>query len=53
MPRQQRVERTVIGVCPECGSDIDAGRTLISYERQGERARYADCRNCRTVVHPA
>lgn len=52
MPRKESIDRSVIGVCPECGSDIPAGRTLISYQRRGEKAYYADCGACRTVVHP-
>jgi len=52
MPDDDRIGQSVVGTCPECGSDIPAERTLISYRRRGEAARYADCRACRTVVRP-
>ncbi len=45
--------RRVLGHCPDCGSAIPAGRALIEYETAtGRPAVYAECPDCRDVVHP-
>jgi hypothetical protein len=46
--------RHVLGLCPGCGSAIPGRRLLIEYETSdGRPAMYAECPDCRDVVHPA
>lgn len=47
-----RTSRT--GVCPVCGTDLVPWDVLIEYERpDGEPASYAECPDCRSIVHPS
>ena len=42
-----------IGVCPECRATLTTVDVLIEYETvEGDRAVWADCPDCRTVVDP-
>lgn len=41
-----------LGRCPVCRSEIPQYRVLIEYERNDERAAYAECPGCRDVVRP-
>jgi hypothetical protein len=46
--------RRSLGSCPDCGSAIPARRVLIEYETaDGRPAMYAECPDCRDIVHPA
>ena len=46
--------RHVPGQCPDCGSAIPTRRVLIEYETaDGRPAMYAECPDCREIVHPA
>ena len=47
------VNRPTLGSCPHCDSSIPDHRLLIEYDTASGRSRYADCPNCRQVVHPA
>ena len=42
-----------LGHCPECGTEIARGFLLIEYESGGRPARFAECPDCRNVVHPS
>lgn len=41
-----------LGVCPHCGASIPDRQALIEYERDDDRAVYAECPDCTAVVHP-
>jgi hypothetical protein len=41
-----------LGVCPNCGNDIPSGYLLIEYETENGRAQFAECPDCREIVHP-
>jgi hypothetical protein len=46
-------ETEPLGVCPECGADIDHVQILIEYEQEdGETGRFAECFACNEVVRP-
>jgi len=45
-------QREVLGDCPDCTATIPRGALLISYERDGWPAMYAECPDCGRVVHP-
>ncbi|MFB6299361.1 MAG: hypothetical protein ABEH65_03800 [Halobacteriales archaeon] len=42
-----------LGTCPRCEASIPPGHTLIEYETTEGSAVYAECPDCRDVVHPA
>jgi len=42
-----------LGYCPECGNEIARDFLLIEYESGGRPARFAECPDCRNVVHPS
>jgi hypothetical protein len=42
-----------LGTCPDCGTPIPTTRVLIEYQRNDGPAVYAECPDCREVVHPA
>ncbi|WP_232702099.1 phage terminase large subunit family protein [Halobacterium wangiae] len=44
--------QTVLGDCPHCATTIPKGALLVSYERDGWPAMYAECPDCGDVVHP-
>jgi hydrogenase maturation factor HypF (carbamoyltransferase family) len=45
--------RGSVGVCPDCGTEIRPGWTLIEYERSdGTMDRFAECGECASVVTP-
>ncbi|WP_436922899.1 DUF7837 family putative zinc-binding protein [Halosimplex amylolyticum] len=42
-----------LGVCPVCDEDLLARHVLIRYETEsGDREAWAECPDCRGVVHP-
>lgn len=43
---------STLGACPVCGTKIPAGLLLIEYERNEDRAMYAECPACEEPVHP-
>ncbi|WP_192498284.1 DUF7837 family putative zinc-binding protein [Halorussus halophilus] len=45
--------RTTLGDCPNCGGTITRAYLLIEYESAGQPAKFAECPNCRDVVHPS
>jgi len=47
------IQRYALGVCPECRADILSTAVLIEYETTDGPALYAECPDCRRVVHPA
>jgi hypothetical protein len=47
------IHESTLGVCPRCDSQIPAQGLLIEYETVDGSAMYAECPNCRDVVHPA
>jgi predicted RNA-binding Zn-ribbon protein involved in translation (DUF1610 family) len=44
---------TTLGDCPACDAVIPRVALLISYERDGWPAMFAECPECGEVVHPA
>lgn len=44
--------RSHIGRCPHCETDIPRNRLLIEYETAQGVACYAECPACEEVVHP-
>lgn len=42
----------VLGDCPDCETTITRGGLLVTYERDGWPAVYAECPDCGNVVHP-
>lgn len=43
----------ILGSCPDCGANITVGYELITYETPDGVRRYAECPDCRDVVHPS
>jgi hypothetical protein len=41
-----------LGRCPSCESPIPQRRLLIEYETADGQAMFAECPDCRDVVHP-
>ncbi|WP_164471640.1 DUF7837 family putative zinc-binding protein [Halosimplex salinum] len=41
-----------LGSCTECGTSLFDVDVLVAYETDDEREYYAECPDCRTVVHP-
>jgi RNA polymerase-binding transcription factor DksA len=42
-----------LGICPECGAEIQAFQLLIEYEQEnGTRGRFAECLSCDAVIRP-
>jgi len=41
-----------LGVCPFCGSTLDAGSILLEYESNGTERVFAECYTCNEPVHP-
>lgn len=42
-----------LGLCPDCGTEIATYNVLIEYETDdGQPALWAECPECREVVHP-
>ncbi len=46
-------ESAPLGMCPNCGSDITRGYLLIEYDTEEGAERFAECPDCREIVHPA
>lgn len=44
---------TTLGTCPNCGEPIARDYLLIEYESDGRPAEFAECPDCRRVVHPS
>ncbi len=42
-----------LGICPHCDAAIPTTRVLIEYETGDGTSTYAECPECRDVVHPA
>lgn len=44
---------TILGLCPECRTEIVTYNVLIEYETEdGNQATWAECPGCGKVVHP-
>ncbi|MFC4438542.1 hypothetical protein ACFO3C_12760 [Halostagnicola sp. GCM10023398] len=41
-----------LGTCPACAATITAVDVLVEYDVNGQPAVWADCPDCREVVHP-
>lgn len=44
-------EQSALGTCPVCKTKIRAGLLLIEYEKDDDRAVYAECPSCEEPVH--
>ncbi|WP_168215962.1 DUF7837 family putative zinc-binding protein [Halorussus ruber] len=44
---------STLGSCPNCGGAITREYVLIEYESKGRPAQFAECPDCRDVVHPS
>lgn len=44
---------STLGACPSCKADIPRFNLLIEYETADGAAMYAECPECRDVVHPS
>ncbi|WP_440991933.1 DUF7837 family putative zinc-binding protein [Haloarchaeobius baliensis] len=51
-PEFDRPDRQKVGDCPHCGTRLGRGDVLISYIEDERRRHWADCPDCREVVHP-
>lgn len=51
-PAPMATNDSTLGACPVCGTKIPAGLLLIEYERNEDRAMYAECPACEEPVHP-
>lgn len=40
-----------LGTCPVCDAEVAERDILIEYEADGRPAAYAECPNCREVIH--
>lgn len=40
------------GACPGCGTELHPAHVIITYERHGQPAAYAECPGCRAIVRP-
>ncbi|WP_458187160.1 DUF7837 family putative zinc-binding protein [Haladaptatus sp. NG-WS-4] len=45
-------EPASLGMCPDCESDIPRGYVLIEYGTENGKERFAECPDCREIVHP-
>jgi len=46
-------ETEPLGVCPDCGAEIQPFHLLVEYEKDdGTRGRFAECEQCSEVVTP-
>jgi len=46
-------DSSTLGQCPNCGTEIPTHSVLIEYESEdGQPALWAECPECREVVHP-
>ncbi|WP_168216066.1 DUF7837 family putative zinc-binding protein [Halorussus marinus] len=45
--------RQPFGQCPNCHGSITRDYVLIEYESEGRPAAFAECPDCRDVVHPS
>lgn len=46
-------DQATIGVCPDCGREIQPVHTIIEYEKNdGETGAFAECPECNDVVEP-
>jgi hypothetical protein len=45
-------EGSTLGACPVCWTEIPEGLLLIEYEKDGDRAVYAECPSCEKPVNP-
>ncbi|WP_435153912.1 hypothetical protein [Haladaptatus sp. DFWS20] len=45
-------ESARLGVCPNCDGSITCGYLLIEYETENGVERFAECPDCRDIVHP-
>jgi hypothetical protein len=44
---------STLGDCPRCDTRISRAQLLIQYDTADGPAAYAECPDCRDVVHPA
>ena len=52
VPIPMATQNQPLGVCPFCGSTLDAGSILIRYESDGTERVFAECYTCDEPVHP-
>jgi len=52
VPIPMATQNQPLGVCPFCGSTLDAGSILIRYESNGTERVFAECYTCDEPVHP-
>ncbi|MFC4552767.1 MULTISPECIES: hypothetical protein [Halorussus] len=45
-------ETKTLGRCPNCARAIPRDYLLIEYVSEGTPAKFAECPDCRDVVHP-
>lgn len=45
-------DQTPLGACSECGERLLEAHLLVEYRADGDAKYYAECPECRTVVHP-
>lgn len=45
-------EPASLGRCPDCSGRIPRGYLLIEYETEEGSQRFAECPDCREIVHP-
>lgn len=46
-------EQSTLGDCPACGTAVPLAASLVSYERNGRPATFAECPGCGDVVRPS
>jgi len=51
-PPPMATSNSTLGVCPYCGSTLEAGSIILEYEVEGERRVFAECTQCNEPVHP-
>lgn len=51
-PETDSPKRRELGGCPHCGTRLGMGDVLISYTGTDQQRHWADCPNCREIVHP-
>lgn len=44
---------STLGRCPNCDEAITRDYLIIEYESKGRPAKFAECPDCRNVVHPS
>jgi len=52
VPIPMATQNQPLGVCPFCGSTLDAGSILLKYESNGTERVFAECYTCHEPVHP-